>query len=250
MPSPGTAPPGRGPSTASRPPDRPRVGGTARAGLVLLALSVVVLWPVAAAWSPLMSFDRSVAESLHRRAVTEPGLVHANRILTDWVWDPWTMRALTAAIVIGLCLRRAWPLALWVAATVGLGSVLQQSVKAAVDRDRPKWPDPVDSAHYSSFPSGHAMTAAVVLVVVLWLLRRYGVRGRAWAVSVILVAVSVVGVGLTRLYLGVHWPSDVLGGWLMGVGWALLATAAYPWVERRFPSRTTVPSNGGATDRD
>lgn len=243
MSSPGTAPPGPGPSVLSRPPEPPRFGGTARAGLVLLALSALVLWPVAAAWSPLIDFDRSVAESLHRRAVTEPGLVHANRILTDWVWDPWTMRLLTAVVVAWLCWRRAWPVALWLAATVGLGTVLQQSVKAAVDRDRPVWPDPVDSAHYASYPSGHAMTAAVVLVVLAWLLRRYGTRGRAWAVVVAVVAVSVVGVGLTRLYLGVHWPSDVLGGWLMGVGWALLATAALPWIERRLGS----PEDPGRT---
>ncbi|QDY75519.1 phosphatase PAP2 family protein [Streptomyces qinzhouensis] len=245
MPSPGSAPPGPS-GTPGPPPEPARPPGeraAARTGLVLAALSAVLLWLVAASWSPLLSFDRSVANALHRRAVREPDLVHANRILTDWVWDPWTMRALIAVAVLWLWWRRERLLSLYIAAAVVLGTVIQQSLKAAVGRERPRWPDPVDSAHYAAFPSGHAMVAAVVCVLLLWLLRRHGVRGRAWTAAVTAAAVSVLGVGLTRLYLGVHWPSDVLGGWLMGTGWALLAVAAFPWVERRVRSRNGRPSS-------
>ncbi|MGV9315735.1 phosphatase PAP2 family protein [Streptomyces sp. NPDC003691] len=258
MPSPGSAPPGpSGSSGTSAPPPGPppRPGGpgeraAARTGLVLAVLSAVLLWLVAAAWSPLISFDRSVADALHRRAVREPDLVQVNRILTDWVWDPWTMRALIAIAVIWLWWRRERLLALYTAVTVALAAVVQQSLKAAVGRERPRWPDPVDSANYAAFPSGHAMVAAVVCVLLLWLLRRHGVRGRAWTAAVTVAAVSVAGVGLTRLYLGVHWPSDVLGGWLMGTGWALLAVAAFPRVEARLRGRNSGPSAGGARAAD
>ncbi|MFI9627943.1 phosphatase PAP2 family protein [Streptomyces sp. NPDC052042] len=222
MPSPSPAPPVR-----ARPLVTPFGAAAACALLaaVLLAL-VVVRWP------PLMAADLSVARALHRKAVMEPGLVRVNRILTDWVWDPWTMRALIAVAVVVLWWRGARALAGWVAATSVLSTVLQQGLKAAVGRQRPQWPHPVDTAHYAAFPSGHAMTAMVSCGLLLWLLRRRdpgrSVRGAAWAAAV----VSVAGVGLTRLYLGVHWLSDVLGGWLLGAVLVGLCVAGYERYER------------------
>lgn len=180
-----------------------------------------------------MTLDRTVADALHRRAVAEPGLVHANRILTDWAWDPWTMRALITVAVVALWWRGERLLAGWVAATSLLGTLVQQGLKSAVGRERPQWPDPVDSAHYAAFPSGHAMTATVSCGLLLWLLRRYGVGPRLWRTALVVACVSVVGVGLTRLYLGVHWLSDVVAGWLLGVSLVAFAIAGFAWYERR-----------------
>lgn len=203
------------------------------AGVICGALALVLLALVAVRWSPLVRLDRDIAEALHRRAVTEPGLVHVNRVLTDWLWDPWTMRALMAVAVIVLWRRGARLLAVWVAVTTLVSSLLQQGVKAAVGRERPRWPDPVDSAHYAAFPSGHAMTAVVSCGLLLWLLRHCGVRRRVRRAALAAAAVSVLGVGLTRLYLGVHWPSDVVGGWLFGAALTAFATAGY----ERYTSR-------------
>ncbi|MET7645189.1 phosphatase PAP2 family protein [Streptomyces sp. NPDC005426] len=197
------------------------------AGIVCGALALALLALVAARWSPLMRLDRDVAEALHRRAVTEPGLVHVNRILTDWLWDPWTMRALIAVAVFVLWWRGARLPAAWVAVTSLVSSLLQQGVKAAVGRERPRWPDPVDSAHYAAFPSGHAMTAMVGCGLLLWLLRRSGTRPWIRRTALAAAGISVLGVGLTRLYLGVHWPSDVLGGWLLGAALTAFAAAGY-----------------------
>ncbi|WP_419993260.1 phosphatase PAP2 family protein [Streptomyces boninensis] len=183
---------------------------------VLAALSLLLLTLVAAGWGPLLDFDRWTAEGLHGPAVDEPDVTHANRILTDWVWDPWTMRALTAVVVGWLLWRGERLVAGIVVGGTVVGLIVQQGLKAAVGRDRPSWPDPVDSAHYAAFPSGHAMSVAVTLGIGVWLLRRYGApagwQRAAWAVA----GVSVAGVGFTRVWLGVHWPSDVVGGWLMG----------------------------------
>ncbi|MEV5612568.1 phosphatase PAP2 family protein [Streptomyces sp. NPDC052225] len=210
--------------TPTRPSRRP--GTTLTAALALPCVLLTVL--VAVRWSPLMEVDSDVVRTLHRGAVDEPGVTHASRILTDWVWDPWTMRLLISLIVVGLVWRlRAWVLAGWVAATCLVGSLVQQGLKAAVDRPRPTWPDPVDSAHYAAFPSGHAMTAAVVCGLVLWLLRRAGAGPVLWRTALAVSAVSVLGVGLTRLWLGVHWPSDVLGGWLLGALLVAESTTAY-----------------------
>lgn len=211
-------------------PDRTRTR-TARpvlwTGAVCAVLALALLALVAARWSPLMSLDRTVADELHRRAVTEPGLVHVNRVLTDWLWDPWTMRALIAVAVVALWWRGARLLAGWVAATTLLSSLLQQGIKAAVGRERPRWPDPVDSAHYAAFPSGHAMTAVVSCGLLLWLLRRYDAGPRIRRAALTVASISVLGVGVTRLYLGVHWPSDVLGGWLLGATLVALAVTGF-----------------------
>jgi membrane-associated phospholipid phosphatase len=147
------------------------------------------------------------------------------------------MRLLVAAVAVWLVWRHsAWWLALWLVVVCALGTVLQQALKAAVGRARPVWPDPVDSAHYAAFPSGHAMTATVVCGLLLWLLRRHGAGPVVWRTAVTVAAVSVAGAGLTRIWLGVHWPSDVLGGWLLGGFVVALAVVSY---ERsgRLPER-------------
>ncbi|MFJ4716442.1 phosphatase PAP2 family protein [Streptomyces sp. NPDC088785] len=225
------------PASPSEATPATRGPSAARGPLLLLTLLLfaLLLALVAARWNPLMDGDADLSAALHRRAVAEPGVTRAHRILSDWVWDPWTMRALCALVVVALVWRRRDPvLAAWLAVTCLLGTLLQQALKALVDRPRPVWPDPVDSAHYAAFPSGHAMTATVVCGLLLWLLRRSGTGGAWWWTALALSVVSVLGVGLTRLWLGVHWPSDVAGGWLLGAFTVLLSTAAY---ERRKATR-------------
>ncbi|KPI08340.1 phosphoesterase PA-phosphatase related protein [Actinobacteria bacterium OK074] len=219
-----------------RPPD-PRTA--ARAALALAVPSGLLLLLVAVSWRPLMDLDGRIARTTHRWAVEDRGTTHVFRVLTDWVWDPTTMRLL-AAVAVGWLLWRhsAWRLALWVTVTCALGTLVQQSLKAAVGRPRPRWPDPVDSAGYAAFPSGHALTATVVCGLLLWLLRRYGAGAALWRTAVTLAVVSVVGVGLTRIWLGVHWASDVLGGWLLGALFVALAVATY---ERRSPAARAEP---------
>ncbi|GAA1415003.1 phosphatase PAP2 family protein [Streptomyces thermospinosisporus] len=184
---------------------------------VLGVCSALLLVLVASEWRPLTGLDGDISRTTHRWAVEEPGLTQACRILTDWVWDPWTMRILcgvTAAVLVWRFAAR-WT-ALWLVVTVAAGTALQQGLKAAVGRARPVWPDPVDSAQYAAFPSGHAMTATVVCGLLLWLLHRGGMGQALWRAVLAVAAVSVIGVGLTRVWLGVHWATDVLGGWLIG----------------------------------
>lgn len=192
------------------------------------ALALLLLVLVATGWSPLLSLDRSAAEALHSVAVTEPGFTHANRILSDWAWDPWTMRALITLAVVVLWWRGARRRALWLAVTSLLAAAAQQAVKAAVGRERPQWSDPVDSAQYAAFPSGHALTAALSCVLLLWVVAvHWRASWRGWGALATAAVVSVLGVGWTRVYLGVHWPSDVVAGWLLGWCFAAVAIITY-----------------------
>ncbi|MFI9024723.1 phosphatase PAP2 family protein [Streptomyces sp. NPDC053560] len=221
-----------GPATSAR---ALRAAGWLAAVAVALAVLVIVRW------SPLMDADRTVAGELHRVARTSPDWTAVNRVLSDWVWDPWTMRAALVVLVGWLLWCGVRVLAAWVAATSVAGTLLQQGVKAAVDRPRPVWPDPVDSAHYAAFPSGHAMTAMVAAGLALWVLRERGAPVTWLRVVGAVGAVSVLGVGATRLYLGVHWLSDVLAGWLLGAALVAVATGLYT----RLASAAATPAPPG-----
>ncbi|MFD3512910.1 phosphatase PAP2 family protein [Streptomyces sp. NPDC058657] len=209
-----------GPGPSPRPP-------ALLAGALFSGLFAVLLVLVAARWGPLLTLDGEIANGLHRRAVDDPGTTQVNRILSDWVWDPWAMRLVMAVVFVWLLLRGERLMAVWIAVTSLMGALAQQFCKWLVGRERPQWPDPVDSAHYAAFPSGHAMTAAVTFGLLLWLLRLHGARRAATAALLFVGAVSVLGVGFTRLYLGVHWGTDVLGGWLLAAALVLLSTALY-----------------------
>jgi membrane-associated phospholipid phosphatase len=226
------------PPPVDSPPRQPEHRAATRLAVALVVCCALLLTLVAVRWHPLITVDGAVARTTHRWAVDEPVTTHVFRVLTDWVWDPLTLRIVCAVAMVWLVWRRsAWWTALWLAATCALGTLLQQGLKAAVDRPRPVWPDPVDSAHYAAFPSGHALTATVVCGLLLWLLRHHGAGRTLWRTALAVAVLSVLGVGLTRVWLGVHWPSDVLGGWLLGGLVVALAVSVYD----RLPDRRGLP---------
>lgn len=116
---------------------------------------------------------------------------------------------------------------------IGSGLLASSVLKEAFDRTRPDLV-PHDSLVYTaSFPSGHSMMAAVTYLTLAALLARFQ-RGRAAKVYFLVLAVIVtMGVGISRVYLGVHWPSDVLAGWAVGASWALLFWLLARWLQER-----------------
>lgn len=215
------------------------------AALALGVTAVALMVLVAVGWRPLLTVDAELAGWLHARALRHPAWAETNRIFSDWVWDPLTMRVLLIVAAVWVWLRGERLLALWCVGTVAVGTVVQQGLKAVLDRDRPRWRQPVDMAHYAAMPSGHAMSAALACVLVLWLVRRSGagtaVRGLVLAVG----CVSVAGVSFTRIALGVHWLTDTLVGSLLGV--ALAAAAAGLWNTLLCRSAPDLSGRGGGS---
>ena len=128
---------------------------------------------------------------------------------------------LAVLVVTGLLLitRRYGP-ALYTVVSVASGAAVSQVLKDHFERPRPDIVEHLDAVHTASFPSGHAMVGTVAYLTLAALVTRFFDDGwvRAYVIAVA-VAMSVL-IGLTRIYLGVHWPSDVAAGWALGTAWA------------------------------
>jgi membrane-associated phospholipid phosphatase len=187
---------------------------------------------VCAGWQPLLSLDARAAGVLHTWALSHPEWTGLARVCTDWVWDTVTMRVLVAVVVVMLWRRGERALGLLLAATVLAGVLVQQGLKAVIGRERPQWKEPVDAAHFAAMPSGHAMTAALACALLTWLAWSRLARASArWAVAAA-AATSMAGVSLTRVYLGVHWVSDVVAGVALGVAMAALAAGSWHLLQK------------------
>jgi undecaprenyl-diphosphatase len=106
---------------------------------------------------------------------------------------------------------------------VVLAQISSSLAKALIDRPRPDLVSHGSYVYSASFPSGHSMLAAATYLTLAMLVASLETRRRAKFTVYVLAVVIVVAVGLSRVYLGVHWPSDVLGGWAFGAAWSLLA---------------------------
>ena len=136
--------------------------------------------------------------------------------------------------VIGfLAMTRKGHAAVLVLVSVVGGTLLSQTMKFAFARPRPDLVPHGAEVYTASFPSGHSMMAAVVYLTLGALLARTqpdrGVKAYIMTIAVTLAAM----VGISRVYLGVHWPTDVLAGWSLGGVWALLCWLVMVWLQRR-----------------
>ena len=139
-----------------------------------------------------------------------------------------------AGLLTGRTLRQRLAAALLAAVCLAAGQAVRYGVMELVARARPPYADWRTHASGWSFPSGHTTTAALTAGLVILALRLRAPRGRV--PLCLAVACWAAGVGLTRVFLGVHWFTDVLGGWLFAVGWlGVWLCAAARWLPRRAP---------------
>ncbi|MBS0362604.1 MAG: phosphatase PAP2 family protein, partial [Proteobacteria bacterium] len=144
--------------------------------------------------------------------------------------------------VILLVLHRRRFQAAVLAAAVVIGQVLAQVTKLAVGRSRPDLVPHLDLVYSSSFPSGHSALSPIVYFTLAGILAAGEYRRSAKRVLLAAAAALVVAIGASRVYLGVHWPSDVLAGWALGSLVAVLATLV---LHRLAPHQPPVGARAG-----
>lgn len=201
-------------------------------GIGCAALFCLVAWQLQAGGS-MVRMDQQIASDLHTSA--GPWGIFALKLVT-YFGD---FAALTTlAVIAGALLLRARARGLaigWLAAMIGTG-VLNEVLKRAFARPRPIFAQPIITAGGFSFPSGHSMGTMVAVSMLAYAAFRW-VQSAKWRRVTIAFGVTwTVTMGFSRMYLGVHYLSDVIAGFAAGGAWSRLCMAGLEIVRRRQAS--------------
>jgi membrane-associated phospholipid phosphatase len=204
--------------------------------LATCTLLLAVLTEQVIAHGPLTALDHPV----ERFAVTHRSISMTDvmRLLSDVGSTSFLFPLVLMAVVYFVFRDRAWKPPAVLAAAFISDILLQDLVKAAVGRHRPPLSQMIGRYPGASFPSGHTTQSLVVYGMIALLLIRTHPR---WPrVAVLLPAVCLVLlIGISRVYLGAHWPTDVAGGLLLGSFWLLVLHALFPFLlPNRMPTTT------------
>lgn len=143
--------------------------------------------------------------------------------------------ATTAALALWFCGYRH--LAIGLVASLFAALLASSGLKIAIGRERPDVVGHAALTFTASFPSGHAFLSAVTLLSIAGFVGLASRREDIKRLCVTLAWVMILLIGLSRIYLGVHWPTDVIGGWCLGVAWSSIAVA---WLGRKMVASDPV----------
>ncbi len=228
-----------------------RVSRMERDTLVVLAITAGAFYVFAKVADEVMEGETHALDERILLALRVPG------DLSQPIGPPWmaeAMRDLTAlggttvlslmtlAVVVFLLMVRKRHTAFMVLASIAGGALLSTALKWGFSRPRPELVPHGMAVYSESFPSGHSMMSAVVYLTLGALLARTQARRRVKAYLFGLAIALTVVVGISRLFLGVHWPTDVLGGWTLGAGWAALCWLVMLYLQSRGEVEPEEPS--------
>jgi membrane-associated phospholipid phosphatase len=213
------------------------------AALAAASASFGVVYDAVVEGDGVATLDRPVHDWLagHR----EPGLTAVMRLITDLGGTPAliVLAVLTAAVAGRR--DRSWRPVVLVAVTAIGSTLITIAGKIAVHRPRPSLAAAVYDQGGYSFPSGHSLNSAAIYgaaAVLVWQLAA-GLRTRIWTAAMAILLVLLVG--LSRMYLGVHWLTDVLAAYALGLGWLALVVTTVRMVQHR--GAATEPQPVGAS---
>ena len=187
---------------------------------VIIAVAGLLFVGAGLVGGPDFVIDVAAIHSLANDRVAKTGLTNGAVMLTQLGSVEGLMAVLILTVAL-LASARRWRDAVSLVAIVVSGRIAIELLKLAVDRPRPSFtPHPVE-VHSLSFPSGHAGNSMLTFLAIALIAAPARWRGRAVALAI----VSSLAIGATRPYLGVHWPSDVVGGWAFGIAWVIALVA-------------------------
>jgi undecaprenyl-diphosphatase len=164
-------------------------------------------------------------------------IIYKVAYVITWIGSPAVMVLLAVAAGVWFYGRKGRSKAGVVIAAPAVGGLLSGVIKVLFGRVRPAGSAILNEKSFS-FPSGHAATSAAVVVTLCYVMAREGMI--SWTTAVVVGGGIPLIVGLTRIYLDVHWTTDVIGGWAVGLFVAALSAALYEYLRRNAP-----PSVGG-----
>jgi undecaprenyl-diphosphatase len=220
-----------------RPRDRDELLFLVGGACVLLLLLLVLKLAGEVGEGETLEFDRRILLALrdsHNPSVPmgPPWLVGAALDIT--ALGSATVLGLTVLAISGfLVLQGMWRTGVFVAMASGGALIINGALKEVFQRPRPDVVPHLREVMTMSFPSGHALTSAVVYLTLGALSMRIAERPLTKAYCMAMAMLLTVLVGVSRVYLGVHYPTDVLAGWLIGLSWALLCWIVERWLEHR-----------------
>ena len=158
-----------------------------------------------------------------------------------------TVLTLFAILAISfLLLRGRWRQALLAAFATGGGAIMGKVLKSLFARPRPEVVPHLVEVTSLSFPSGHSMNSAIVYLTLAVLLARSFTERKLRAFTIGVAVLLVLTIGFSRIYLGVHYPSDVLAGWSIGAAWALVMGLIATVLQRQHKIEQPDTSSGEA----
>lgn len=191
--------------------------------IVCWLMAGMIAYLVISAYDAFAKSDYQIGSWIDSLGLNDGFLLNV-ALVWHWTGGPIGTFVFATVATIWLLVIRRWGWALYVVACGVGGLVIAEVIKRTVNRARPNWPDTPVTESGGSFPSGHSMAGiyvwAVVGVVLIYLLRRPLGTVLGWCLVVFGVLMAP-----SRLVIGVHWPSDVIAGWLLALGWVLLVTA-------------------------
>ncbi|MGA5462049.1 phosphatase PAP2 family protein [Mycobacterium sp. NPDC050041] len=215
-----------------------------RAVLIASALVAVAIYAAlwvgfAQGWHWQQAMDSAALDPLHRFGSAHPAWV------TGWdvyctVVNPVVIRILSVFVIVWAFVRRRHRLAVFLVFSVVLSGLVTELAKAAADRPRPS--SAFVAANSTSFPSGHALGLMAIVLAVLTVVWPAVRPGRRVPLAVF-GGVVVVTIGLARVVLNVHHPSDVLAGWALGYAWFVLCLLLVPPRVRAADETPAVPGS-------
>jgi undecaprenyl-diphosphatase len=180
----------------------------------------------------LTAFDRRIGLALQAHRESSANVRHAMVVLTA-AGSAEAMTALTVLVGLGLLMRRKrLPALVWLLAMIAT-AVLNLGLKSVFGRDRPPWRDIVVDENSPSFPSGHSMGAVIAFGLLAYFLFLALPDRREKVAVIVLTVLLALAVGFSRIYLGAHYFSDVVGGLAVGGAWLSVCISGIEAARRR-----------------
>jgi undecaprenyl-diphosphatase len=203
----------------------------------------IVLILVRVQWAPLETADHGAAAHLNQLVAGHKAIVSVVKAVT-YLGSNAVLWTVIAAAVIILAIRKRWWLASYLLVTGAGALVLDPVLKSLVGRLRPVVAHPIAYGTGDSFPSGHALGSIVCYGAIL-LVFLPAARGRWRPAFITVITALVVLIGISRLLLGVHFLSDVIGAWALGITWLGLTAFTFELTRRAAGEPVTDPLTEG-----